>query len=119
MKNAYQENCRLVKKGMEVCCQFLEDPKRTPESGPFEAYRIFFGFRGSKNEAMFRVEHQSGDWRWLRFIVARPGCDMAVSHYIKKGTNAELIEYLSDESRVVEFVADFQHLSDSVDDKVD
>jgi len=119
MKDAYRENCELVKKGMEVCRKNLQDPKCTPESGSFAAYRVYFRFRGSENEAMFRIEHQSGNLRWLRFMVVRIGSDLAVSHYMKKGTNAELVDYLSDESLIPEFVRDFQALSDSVDDKMD
>jgi len=37
---------------------------------------------------------------------------------MKKGTNEELLTYLSDESNIPEFVNDFQYLSNSLDDKL-
>ena len=52
-------------------------------------------------------------------MAVRPGSDLVVSNYMKKGTSQELIEYLSDKSNIKAFVEDFQHLSDSVDDKHD
>jgi len=118
MMSNYETNCWLVEKGMKYCCEHLHG-SRIPEKGIFTPFRIYFDFRGSKNEAFFIIEYQSGALRWLRFMAVRPGSDMVVSHYMKKGTNQELIEYLSDKSRIKEFVEDFQHLSDSVDDKHD
>lgn len=119
MKSSYQDNCTLVKKGMDFCCEKLRDHATIPAVGPFSAMRVHFSFRGSKNEAYFQIEHQSGNIRWLRFMAMRPGYDMVVSHYMKKGTNEELITYLSDESNVPEFANDFQGLSNSLDDKLD
>ena len=118
MMNNYETNCLLVERGMEHCCENLRGA-RIPEKGIFKPFRVCFNFRGSKNEAFFIIEYQSGNIRWLRFMAVRPGSDLVVSHYMKKGTNRELIEYLSDKSNIKAFVEDFQHLSDSVDDKHD
>ena len=49
MSSVYQENLDFVKKGIRVCCEKLRDPEVTPVSGTFPAYRIHFGFRGTKN----------------------------------------------------------------------
>ena len=119
MKGHYKNNCILVNKCREYCCEKLQDPSAIAENGPFPMFRVSFAFQGSKNKGFFCVEHQSGNVRWLRFVVARPGYDMVVSHYMKKGTNEELAAYLSDASTVAEFVSDFQGLSDSLDDKLD
>ena len=118
MMNNYKANCCLVEKGMKICCENLRGTL-IPEKGIFSPFRASFDFRGSKNKAFFIIEYQSGNLRWLRFMAARPGSDMVVSHYMKKGTNQELIEYLSDKANIKAFVEDFQHLSDSVDDKHD
>lgn len=118
MMNNYEANCCLVEKGMKICCENLRGTL-IPEKGIFSPFRASFAFRGSKNKAFFIIEYESGDLRWLRFMAVRPGSDMVVSHYMKKGTNQELIEYLSDKSSIKAFVEDFQHLSDSVDDKHD
>ena len=104
---------------MDFCCQELNDSAVVPSNGPFSPFHVHFDFRGSKNAAYFCIEHQSGNIRWLRFFAARPGHDMIVSHYMKKGTNEELLAYLSDDSKIAEFVSDFQGLSDSLDDKLD
>ena len=115
----YQTNAQKTKEGMALCCKLLRDPERIPAEGAFQPCRVFFQYRGSKNEAMFCLEHQHGDQRRLSLTVARPGSDMVVFHYMKKGTNQELIDYLSDPNRVSEFMESFQKLSDSVDDKHD
>lgn len=83
--------------------------------------RVFawFEYLHGFNKAVFIIEYENDDLRWLRFMVARPGSDMVVSHYMEKGTNQQLIGYLSDKSKIKGFVEDFQHLSDSVDDKHD
>ena len=86
MMNNYKTNCCLVERGMELCCENLRGA-RIPEKGIFSPFRGCFNFRGSKNEAFFVIEHQSGNIRWLRFMVVRPGSDMVVSNYMKKGTN--------------------------------
>lgn len=119
MNSHYKDNCTLVKKCMEVCCENLRDPAVIPADGAFRKYLIRFDFRGSKNAAFFSIEHQSENIRWLRFLAVRSGHDMAVSNYIKKGTNEELIAYLSDESNIPTFVSDLQNLSDSLDSKLD
>lgn len=118
MMNNYKTNCLLVEKGMKICCENLRGAL-IPEKGIFSPFRACFDFRGSKNKAFFIIEHQSGNLRWLRFMAVRPGSDLVVSNYMKKGTSQELIEYLSDKSNIKAFVEDFQHLSDSVDDKHD
>ena len=118
MMNDHKTNCLLAERCMEICCENLRDA-RIPEKGIFSPFRICFDFRGSKNQAFFVIEHQSGSLRWLRFMAVRPGSDMVVSHYMKKGTNRELIGYLSDKSNIRTFVEDFRQLSDSVDDKHD
>jgi len=111
-------NHLLVERCMEYCCENLRGTQ-IPEKGIFSPFRVSFDFRGSKNKAFFVIEYQSGDLRWLRFMAVRPGSDLVVSHYMKQGTNQELIAYLSDKSNIKGFVEDFQHLSDSVDDKHD
>ena len=119
MKKHYRNNCILVSKCMEYCCEKLRDPSAIPENGPFPMFRVSFDFQGSKNKSFFCIEYQSANIRWLRFSVMRNGHDMVVSHYMKKGTNEELAAYLSDSSIVAEFVSNFQGLSDSLDDKLD
>ena len=114
-----EANRLLVGKCMEHCCEILREGKTVPAKGSFRSYSVSFGFRGSKNQALFSLEYQYGDIRWLRFFVTREGYDLAVSNYMEKGTNAALIKYLSDKSRIDEFLVTFQHLSDSVDDKLD
>jgi len=111
-------NHLLVERCMEYCCENLRGTQ-IPEKGIFSPFTVSFDFRGSKNKAVFIIEYENDDLRWLRFMVARPGSDMVVSHYMEKGTNQQLIGYLSDKSKIKGFVDDFQHLSDSVDDKHD
>jgi len=119
MSSVYQENLDFVKKGIRVCCEKLRDPEVTPVSGTFPAYRIHFGFRGTKNIAAFRVEPAGGSLRRLQLTVFRNGTDLAVSYYMEKGTNEALLNYLDHGDRVSEFLRAFQELSDSVDEKCD
>ena len=75
------------------------------------------GFGGTKNIAAFRVEPAGGSLRRLQLTVFRNGSDLAVSHYMERGTNEVLLDYLAREGRALEFLQSFQELSDSVDEK--
>ena len=119
MSSHYETNRTLAERCAKLCCEKLHAASVIPTHGIFKPYNICFDFRGSKNEAHFLIEYQSGDLRQLRLMMVRPGSDMVVSHYMKKGTNQELIDYLTDAGSIPEFLTSFQQLSDSVDDKHD
>ena len=114
-----EANLILAEKSAARCCEVPRDPDTIPEKGTFRPYRAFFRYRGSRNEVMFRFEQQSGDIRRLILSAVRPGYDMAVSHFLMRGTNQELLDYLSDRAHIPEWLDSFRQLSDSLDEKLD
>ena len=107
----------LITKGSEHLQNFLADS--IPQSGRIQPFRIRFHIPGTRNIGLFIIESAesgSADDRYLQIGVFRENTDRLTSHYLTRGTNAALIEYLKTDELAEKLKSDFSHLSDKTDE---
>lgn len=113
-----QQREQMVRTCMRRMPEFLQ--KQIRPDGSYAPFRAFFDYPGTSNVGIFQVEPTHLEEKPYAFKVGvyRSNTDLLVSSYMKMGLMQDIIEYLSDESRLPVLVSTFQHLSDSVDERL-
>ena len=107
----------LIGKGIEYFKNALVE--LVSSTGRIRPFRMRFHIPGTENKGFFIVESAeagSPDDRYLQIGVCRDGTDRLTSNYLSRGTNQELIDYLS-RAHLTEALANaFSLLSEKTDD---
>lgn len=108
---------KLMRKVMATLLEHYDE--RVPASGSFQAFSVTFQWPGTNYQGLLRVEPAlSGpaQERFLRTMMHEYGSDRAVSHYILRGNNVCLKQWLADKGNAKELLESYGELKESVDD---
>lgn len=106
----------LIPRMMEHLAKQIGD---LPSKGPFEPNFVVIDYPDTNYEGFLRYEIDrtdgSGKGRRLRTSMCPVGSNMAISHYIFKGTKGECLAWLRDKETEAILTADYTELKESLD----
>ena len=112
-----EKTIKLLEKCMEYLTQRLHD--HIPEQGEFPPCQVCFEYPGTKYMGYMRIEidllSKDGTGRRLRTSMGERDSDKIVSHYMEKGTNAQLIAWFADTGSLQKLMESYAELKKSVD----
>lgn len=106
---------------LEKCAEHLSERLRDhiPEQGDFPPNQVWFEYPGTKYAGYMRIEKdllsEDGTVRRLRTSMGQKNSDRIVSHYLEKGTNTQLIAWLSESGSIQKLAESYGQLKESVD----
>lgn len=106
----------LVRACMEFLCDSL--PKNMPSTGKCPPVNVSFDFTGTQYKANLTVQCDAADPSQRRLVtrIAKPDTDLCVMNYMERGTQDEILAYLSDQTHIAPLLKSLEHLSNKMDD---
>lgn len=119
-EKAQQERERIIWICMEKMVEIIR--QKTQADGVCPASCLRFDYPATSNIAILHLEHnynsRSDETPYaFKIGVYRINTDMLISNYMKFGTLDDIIAYLSDRANLQEMASQYQHLSESVDER--
>lgn len=107
----------LVPKTKEVLAETSE--MQVPENGLFRKVFVSFAVPDTNNEAIFGIEYDENEPKTQRRLfvgVHHENRDALIKNYILKGTKAQILEYLKDNSNQQDLINTVNTLSARADE---
>ncbi len=107
---------KIVRTSNEIIASSAE--RQVPENGKFKPVSVGYHIPGSQNMAKVIVEcdgEEPKTQRRIRVGVHHQDRDRLTSNYIYKGTKKEVLEYLSDEKNLAQFIETIKKLAAETD----
>ncbi|MBQ4077830.1 hypothetical protein IJD15_01445 [bacterium] len=107
----------LVPKTKEVLAETAE--KQVPENGLFRKVFVSFSVPDTDNKALLGIEYDEAEPKTQRRLfvgVHHNNSDRLTQNYLLKGTKAEILEYLKDNSNQQSIIDSVNNLSKKTDE---